>query len=132
MFETKESGKRRYLGTIVGISDLDPLSWLDCLVGNFSTSQDVQSQITSVSLADSQAFSRPDFPDNSGATLSSNMDFDESSLLHNSSWQQVTPPPMRTYTKNVKMVVRPEAQPWQLFRVGLVTNYWVEAYLGEA
>ena len=31
----------------------------DCLVGNFSTSQDVQSQITSASLADSQAFSRP-------------------------------------------------------------------------
>ena len=54
----------RYLGTTVGISDLDPLSWADCLVGNFSTSQDVQSQITSVSLADSQAFSRPDFPDN--------------------------------------------------------------------
>uniref|UniRef100_F6HI34 Uncharacterized protein n=1 Tax=Vitis vinifera TaxID=29760 RepID=F6HI34_VITVI len=48
MFETEESGKRRYLGTTVGISDLDPLSWADCLVGNFSTSQDVQSQITSL------------------------------------------------------------------------------------
>ena len=71
----------------------------DCLVGNFSTSQDVQSQITSASLADSQAFSRPDFPDNSGGTSSSNVDFDESSLLQNSSWQQVAPPPMRTYTK---------------------------------
>ncbi|CBI19831.3 unnamed protein product, partial [Vitis vinifera] len=75
----------------------------DCLVGNFSTSQDVQSQITSVSLADSQAFSRPDFLDNSGGTSSSNVDFDESSLLQNSSWQQVAPPPMRTYTKVQKM-----------------------------
>lgn len=73
----------------------------DCLVGNFSSTQDVQSQITSASLADSQAFSRQDFPDNSGGTSSSNVDFDDSSLLQNSSWQQVAPapPPMRTYTK---------------------------------
>ncbi|KAF2324674.1 hypothetical protein GH714_016196 [Hevea brasiliensis] len=27
MFETEESGKRRYMGTIVGISDFDPLRW---------------------------------------------------------------------------------------------------------
>lgn len=27
MFETEESGKRRYMGTVVGISDLDPLKW---------------------------------------------------------------------------------------------------------
>lgn len=27
MFETEDSGKRRYMGTIVGISDLDPLRW---------------------------------------------------------------------------------------------------------
>ncbi|KAJ6708760.1 AUXIN RESPONSE FACTOR 5 [Salix koriyanagi] len=27
MFETEESGKRRYMGTIVGVSDLDPLRW---------------------------------------------------------------------------------------------------------
>lgn len=70
----------------------------DCLVSNFSSSQDLQSQITSASLADSQAFSLHEFPDNSGGTSSSNVDFDESSLLHNSSWQQVTPP-LRTYTK---------------------------------
>lgn len=70
----------------------------DCLVGNFSSSQDLQSQITSASLADSQAFLQ-DFPDNnSGGTSSSNVDFDESSLLQNNSWQQVVPP-MRTYTK---------------------------------
>ncbi|KAG8373921.1 hypothetical protein BUALT_Bualt11G0075500 [Buddleja alternifolia] len=27
MFETEESGKRRYMGTITGISDLDPVRW---------------------------------------------------------------------------------------------------------
>ncbi|KAJ6399579.1 hypothetical protein OIU77_020185 [Salix suchowensis] len=70
----------------------------DCLVGNLSSSQDVQSQITSASLADSQAFSRQDFPDNSGGTSSSNIDFDNSNLLQNSSWQQVAPR-VRTYTK---------------------------------
>ncbi|KAL2894775.1 Auxin response factor 5 [Bienertia sinuspersici] len=70
----------------------------DCLVGNFSSSQDLQSQITSASLADSQAFLH-DFPENnSGGTSSSNVDFDENSLLQNNSWQQVVPP-MRTYTK---------------------------------
>ncbi|XWS20979.1 hypothetical protein CRYUN_Cryun30bG0015700 [Craigia yunnanensis] len=70
----------------------------DCLVGNFSSSQDVQSQITSASLADSQAFSRQDLPDNSGGTSSSNVDFDESGLLQNNSWQQMAPR-VRTYTK---------------------------------
>ncbi|XP_022772671.1 auxin response factor 5-like isoform X2 [Durio zibethinus] len=70
----------------------------DCLVGNFSSSQDVQSQITSASLADSQAFSRQDLPDSSGGTSSSNVDFDESGLLLNNSWQQMAPR-VRTYTK---------------------------------
>jgi len=27
MFETEESGVRRYMGTITGISDLDPVRW---------------------------------------------------------------------------------------------------------
>lgn len=70
----------------------------DCLAGNFSSSQDVQSQITSASLGDSQAFSRQEFHDNSGGTSSCNVDFDEGSLLPNGSWKQVAPP-MRTYTK---------------------------------
>ena len=70
----------------------------DCLVGNFSSSQDVQSQITSASLADSQAFSQQDLPDSSGGTSSSNVDFDESGLLQNNSWQQMAPR-VRTYTK---------------------------------
>ncbi|EOA39627.1 hypothetical protein CARUB_v10008258mg [Capsella rubella] len=77
-----------------------------CLVGNNNSSfaQDVQSQITSASFADSQAFSRQDFPDNSGGTgtSSSNVDFDDSSLLQNSkgsSWQKIATPRVRTYTK---------------------------------
>lgn len=67
----------------------------DCMVGNLSSSQDVQSQITSASLAESHAFS---LRDNSGGTSSSHVDFDESSFLQNNSWQQV-PAPIRTYTK---------------------------------
>ncbi|KAJ0025665.1 hypothetical protein Pint_09121 [Pistacia integerrima] len=70
----------------------------DCLINNFCSSQDVQSQITSASLADSQAVSKQDFQDNSGGTSSSNVDFDESGLLQNTSWPQVAPP-VRTYTK---------------------------------
>ncbi|KAJ0085525.1 hypothetical protein Patl1_09283 [Pistacia atlantica] len=70
----------------------------DCLINNFCSSQDVQSQITSASLADSQAVSKQDFQDNSGGTSSSNLDFDESGLLQNTSWPQVAPP-VRTYTK---------------------------------
>ncbi|CAH8357334.1 unnamed protein product [Eruca vesicaria subsp. sativa] len=74
-----------------------------CLVGNNnnnSLAQDVQSQITSASFADSQAFSRQD---NSGGTgtSSSNVDFDDTSLLQNSkgSWQKLATPRVRTYTK---------------------------------
>ncbi|KAJ4963392.1 hypothetical protein NE237_023331 [Protea cynaroides] len=74
----------------------------DCLLGNFTSSQDVQSQITSASLADSQGFSFPELPDNSGGTSSSNVDFDESSLLRKGSWQQVSQP-LRTYTKVQKL-----------------------------
>ncbi|KAI3776428.1 hypothetical protein L1987_46210 [Smallanthus sonchifolius] len=66
----------------------------------FSSSQDVQSQITSASLADSQAYSMQELPDNSGGASSSNGEFDDSGLLNNNSWQQVAPPPrVRTYTK---------------------------------
>ncbi|KAL3505379.1 hypothetical protein ACH5RR_035220 [Cinchona calisaya] len=70
----------------------------DYLVGNFSSSQDVQSQITSASLADSQVFSVQEFVDNSGGASSSDVDFDESNALPNSSWQHTTPR-VRTYTK---------------------------------
>ncbi|KAK4351897.1 hypothetical protein RND71_027415 [Anisodus tanguticus] len=70
----------------------------DFLLGN-SSSQDVQSQITSASLADSQNFSVvQEFADNSGGASSSNVNFDDCNLLQNSSWQQVAPR-VRTYTK---------------------------------
>ncbi|KAH6789220.1 Transcriptional factor B3 family protein / auxin-responsive factor AUX/IAA-like protein [Perilla frutescens var. frutescens] len=70
----------------------------DYLVGNFCSTQDVQSQITSASLADSQTFSIQEYADNSGGASSSNVDFDDSNLLQQSSFQQVTPR-FRTYTK---------------------------------
>lgn len=70
----------------------------DYLMGNFSSSQDVQSQITSASLVDSQTFSLQEYADNSGRPSSNNADFDDNTLLQNSSWQQVTPR-FRTYTK---------------------------------
>ncbi|KAL0351783.1 UNVERIFIED_CONTAM: Auxin response factor 5 [Sesamum calycinum] len=70
----------------------------DYLVGNFCSNQDVQSQITSVSLADSQTFSLQEYADNSGGASSSNVDFDDNNLLQHTSWQQVTPR-FRTYTK---------------------------------
>ncbi|EYU38831.1 hypothetical protein MIMGU_mgv1a002956mg [Erythranthe guttata] len=204
MFETEESSKRRYMGTITGMSDLDPLRWpnskwrslqvewdepgcgdkrnrvspweietpeslfvfpsltgnnfkrpfnsaflgnilplldfffgclnLDCSnsgstvidpssvssmvledfcpsknpdfqspsdyinVGNYCSNQDVQSQITSASLADSRNFSVQEYADNSGGASSSNVEFDEGKILQQSSWQQVTPR-FRTYTK---------------------------------
>ncbi|KAK9062760.1 hypothetical protein SSX86_019950 [Deinandra increscens subsp. villosa] len=76
----------------------NPSSYL--VSNNFSSSQDVQSQITSVSLVDSQAYSMQELPDNSGGASSSNGEFDDSALLNNNSWQQVAPPPrVRTYTK---------------------------------
>ncbi|GKU90072.1 hypothetical protein SLEP1_g4117 [Rubroshorea leprosula] len=77
------------------LRDADFQNPSDCLLGNISSSQDVQSQITSTSLLDSHAFSRQDLPDSSGGTSSSN---DESCLMQNSSWQQVAPR-VRTYTK---------------------------------
>ncbi|OVA12846.1 AUX/IAA protein [Macleaya cordata] len=73
-----------------------------CLVGNFSSNQDVQSQITSASLVDSQAFSLQEIQDNSGGTSSSNIDLDDTSLLKNGSWQQISAP-LRTYTKVQKL-----------------------------
>ncbi|KAJ9165995.1 hypothetical protein P3X46_020801 [Hevea brasiliensis] len=78
--------------------DVDFQNPSNCLVGNFNSSQDVQSQITSASLADSQAFSQQDFPDSSGGTPSSNLDFEKGNYMQNNSWQQVAPR-VRTYTK---------------------------------
>lgn len=82
------------LDEFCSLKDADFQNPSDCLVGNFGSCQDVQSQITSASLADSQAFSRQDLPDSSGG----NIDFDDSGLLQNNSWKQ-TAPRVRTYTK---------------------------------
>ncbi|KAJ4868867.1 Auxin response factor 5 [Raphanus sativus] len=84
----------------------------NCLVGNNnnnnnnnnSFAQDVQSQITSASFAESQALSRQDNSGGTGGTSSSNVDFDDTSLLqqqNNSkgSWQKLATPRVRTYTK---------------------------------
>ncbi|KAJ1421653.1 PB1 domain [Sesbania bispinosa] len=73
----------------------------DCMLSNLSTSQDVQSQITSTSLVESHAFSVQEIPDNSVGASSSHVDFDESSILQNNSWPQVAAQPARrrTYTK---------------------------------
>ncbi|KAJ0247771.1 Auxin response factor 5 [Hirschfeldia incana] len=76
-----------------------------CLLGNNnnnSFTQDVQSQITSASFADSQAFSRQDNSGGTGGTSSSNVDFDDTSLLQQNSkgsWQKLATPRVRTYTK---------------------------------
>ncbi|KAI4366328.1 hypothetical protein MLD38_022215 [Melastoma candidum] len=72
----------------------------DYLVANISSSQDLQSQITLASLTDARSFLKQDIPDSSGITCSSNADFDETSILKNStSWPAPAAPPMRTYTK---------------------------------
>ncbi|KAJ0257428.1 B3 DNA binding domain-containing protein [Hirschfeldia incana] len=68
-----------------------------------SFAQDVQSQITSASFADSKAaFSRQDNSGGTTGTSSSNVDFDDSSLLQQNSkgsWQKLATPRVRTYTK---------------------------------
>ncbi|KAI4336799.1 hypothetical protein L6164_015280 [Bauhinia variegata] len=88
------------LDEFCALKDADFQNPSDCMVGNLSSSQDVQSQITTASLAESHAFSLQDFPDNSGGTSSRHVYFDEATILHNNSWQQVqVPAPMRTYTK---------------------------------
>lgn len=91
-FNSSNGGNNTALDPSVSSTILDDFCTLnhssDCFIGNMSTSQDVQSQITTASLAD-----------NSGGTSSSNVDFDECSLLQNGSWQQSVAPPIRTYTK---------------------------------
>lgn len=69
----------------------------DYLVNNFPN-QDIQSQITAASIADSQNVTLQEYADNSGGASSSNVDFEDNNLLQHSSWQQVTTR-FRTYTK---------------------------------
>ncbi|XP_051124427.1 auxin response factor 5 [Andrographis paniculata] len=86
------------LDDFCALKNADFRSPSEYLVGNFCVNQDVQSQITSASLADSQTFSRQEFADNSGGASSSNVDFEDNNILQHGSWKQVTPR-FRTYTK---------------------------------
>ncbi|XP_026456878.1 auxin response factor 5-like isoform X1 [Papaver somniferum] len=86
----------------IGSLGIEGFQSSNCLVGNFSSNQDVQSQITTASMVDSQAFSLQELQDNSGGTSSSNIDLDDTGLLQNGSWQQISPP-LRTYTKVQKV-----------------------------
>ncbi|XP_042059164.1 auxin response factor 5-like [Salvia splendens] len=86
------------LDDLSALKNMDFSNPTDYMVGGFCSTQDVQSQITSASLADSRTFSIQEYADNSGGASSSNVDFDDNNLLQQSSFQQVTPR-FRTYTK---------------------------------
>lgn len=68
------------------------------LHSNCNSCQDVQSQVTTASLTDCRTVSFQEFPDCSGGTSSSNLEFDDLYHLNTGSWKQV-PPPLRTFTK---------------------------------
>nr|QFZ93677.1 auxin response factor 11-like protein [Pinellia ternata] len=74
----------------------------EILQSNCNSCQDVQSQVTSTSLADCQAISFQEFPDCSGGTSSSNVEVDDNYYLNIGSRKQVSPP-LRTYTKVQKV-----------------------------
>ncbi|MQL76211.1 hypothetical protein Taro_008594 [Colocasia esculenta] len=74
----------------------------EILQSNCNSCQDVQSQVTSTSLADCQAISFQEFPDCSGGTSSSNVEVDDNYHLNKDSRKQVSPP-LRTYTKVQKV-----------------------------
>ncbi|MED6118353.1 hypothetical protein PIB30_002062 [Stylosanthes scabra] len=83
------------------LEDKDFQELSDCMMTNFGMSQDVQSQITSASLAEPHGFSVQDLAVNAGGASSSKVGFDECSFLQNNSRPQVAAkaPPRRTYTK---------------------------------
>ncbi|XP_072977820.1 auxin response factor 11 [Typha angustifolia] len=70
-------------------------------IGSFF-SQDLQSQVTSTSFADSQVFSLQEIPDGSRGTSSGSMDATEYSLSRGPR-KQVCQHPLRTYTKVQKL-----------------------------
>ncbi|KAL6504443.1 hypothetical protein OROGR_026366 [Orobanche gracilis] len=70
----------------------------DYLVEGFCSTQDVQSQVTTASLADSHNFFLQEYADNQVGASSSNVDLDDGNFLQQGSFQQVTPR-FRTYTK---------------------------------
>ncbi|KAF6160572.1 hypothetical protein GIB67_019512 [Kingdonia uniflora] len=90
------------LDTFGSLGDICFQNPSDCLVCSLSSSQGIQSKITTTSFPDTQDFSLQEFPNTSGGTSSSNVDFDETSLYQNGSWQQLSPH-LRTYTKVQKL-----------------------------
>lgn len=73
------------------------------LFGKFTSNQDIQSQVTSVSLADPRLLSVQDILDTSGGTSCGAMGTKELSFLDRSSMKQVGKQHLRTYTKVQKM-----------------------------
>ncbi|KAK8940440.1 Auxin response factor 11 [Platanthera zijinensis] len=71
--------------------------------GFFHTNQDIQSQVSSKSLADSHIFSLQDIPDSSGGTSSGNVDANDFNYCGKLAMKQVVQQPMRTYTKVQKL-----------------------------
>ncbi|KAL6522051.1 hypothetical protein OROMI_031928 [Orobanche minor] len=80
------------------LSNVDFPNPSDYLVGGLCSTQDVQSQVTTASLADSQNFFLQEYADNPVGPSSSNVDLDDGNFLQQGSFQQVTPR-FRTYTK---------------------------------
>ncbi|KAJ6747195.1 AUXIN RESPONSE FACTOR [Salix koriyanagi] len=64
MFETEESGTRRYMGTITGISDLDPVRWKNSQWRNLQVGWDE-------STADLKRPRQPGMPDDDSSDLDS-------------------------------------------------------------
>uniref|UniRef100_A0AAU6W6X0 Auxin response factor n=1 Tax=Gastrodia elata TaxID=91201 RepID=A0AAU6W6X0_9ASPA len=76
---------------------------LDDTFGCFSVNQDIQSQLTSTSIAESQTLSLQDIPSSSGGTSSGNIDANGCGYLNKHAMQQAVQQPTRTYTKVQKL-----------------------------
>ncbi|KAJ6838183.1 auxin response factor 11 [Iris pallida] len=70
---------------------------------NFTSHQDIQSQVTSASLGDPQLLYGHDIPDTSGGTSSGTMEINDCSFLDRRSMKQAGKQHLRTYTKVQKL-----------------------------
>ncbi|ONK64884.1 uncharacterized protein A4U43_C07F31010 [Asparagus officinalis] len=69
------------------------------LFSSFTCNQELQSQVTSSNLADSQFLPPQEIPEGSGGTSSARMDVNERNFLNRCSMKQMALQPLRTYTK---------------------------------
>ncbi|KAG0488341.1 hypothetical protein HPP92_007152 [Vanilla planifolia] len=69
----------------------------------FNSNHDLQSQVTSASLAESQVFSLQDIPDSLGGASSGSIDGHDCNFLDKVAMKQVVQQPTRTYTKVHKL-----------------------------